>query len=216
MAQREQRSYGQYCGLARALDVVGDRWGLLVIRELLLGPRRYGELQAGLPGIASNLLANRLSQMEKDGLVARSLGEPRSGVRYALTPRGEALRETIEALIRWSTPLMVQGRAGQVVRAQWLAVALPALLGARPRRRIRVLLTTCGEDLLLTAGPRGVSVTSGRGEAADAEVIAEPELLLGLAAGRLDLGSAEQLGAAIKGDRPALTSVFHGASGPSP
>lgn len=216
MTQQEQRSYGQYCGLARALDVVGDRWGLLVIRELLLGPRRYGELQAGLPGIASNLLAKRLSRMEKDGLVARSLGQPRSGVRYALTPRGEALRETIDALIRWSTPLMVQGRAGQAVRAQWLAVALPALLGPHPRRRISVRLTTCGDDLLLAAGPGGVSATVGRGEAADAEIVAEPELILGLAAGLLDVGSAEQLGAAIKGDRPALTSLFHSASGPSP
>lgn len=209
--QPTRKSYGQYCGLARALDVVGDRWKLLIVRELLIGPRRFGELQAGLPGIATNLLANRLRQMEEDGLVGRSLGDLRAGVRYTLSPRGEGLREGIEALIRWSAPLMVSGRESQVVRPSWLVVALPGLLRARPRHRVHVAVTVCGEELLLTGDPKGIRVTLGRGEAVDAEIIADPEVILGLAAGALSLRSARQR-ATIRGDASALASVFESTS----
>ena len=76
------KSYGQYCGLARALDVIGDRWVLLIVRELLDGPRRYAELLDGLPGIATNLLVDRLRSMETSGLLARQ-----DDGRYALTSR---------------------------------------------------------------------------------------------------------------------------------
>src|SRR5216684_4431450 len=124
------RSYGQFCGLARALDVVGDRWSLLIVRELLLGPMRYGELVASLGGIATNLLADRLRSLESSGVIERRLGHM-SGVVYALTPWGSQLREAIEALIRWSTPLMVSGRDGDAFQPHWLAVALEALLRGR-------------------------------------------------------------------------------------
>lgn len=206
--QASRRSYGQFCGLARALDVVGDRWTLLVVRELLIGPRRFGALQQGLPGVASNLLAERLRQLEQDGVVARALGEPGTGTRYALTPRGAQLRDGVEALIRWSSPLMVSGRAGQEARASWLAVALPALLRTRPRRRSCASITTCGEDLLLEAGPNGVQVTVGRADSADAALVAEPEIILGLGAGALDLRAARRLGARVSGDVAALASIF--------
>ncbi len=80
------RSYGQYCGLARALDVVGNRWNLLIVRELLIGPARYRQLQAGLPGIATNLLAERLRELEEAGVIERQLDSDSNGVAYALTP----------------------------------------------------------------------------------------------------------------------------------
>src|SRR3989442_9660776 len=124
------RSYGQFCGLARALDVVGDRWSLLIVRELLPGQMRYGELLASLGGIATNLLAARLRSLESSGVIERRLGQS-SGVVYALTPWGSQLREAIEALIRWSTPLMASGRGGDAWQPPRLAVALKAL----PRRR---------------------------------------------------------------------------------
>src|SRR5687768_10280070 len=96
---RSRRSYRQFCGLARALDVVGDRWTLLIVRELLVGQRRFGDLQAGLPGIATNLLTKRLRQLEQDGLVARQLDDdPARGVGYVLTARGAELRNTIDGL----------------------------------------------------------------------------------------------------------------------
>src|SRR5919107_3516034 len=114
------RSYGQYCGLARSLDAIGDRWSLLLVRELLFGPLRYGELVASLGGIATNLLADRLRSLESCGVIERRLGET-SGVVYALTPWGSQLREAIEALIRWSNPLMISGPGGDAFQARWLA-----------------------------------------------------------------------------------------------
>ena len=90
---RRMRSYGQYCALARALDVIGDRWALLIVRELLDGPRRYNELLAGLPGVATNLLAERLRTLESSGVVESS-----ADGRYALTAWRIGLREPIYAL----------------------------------------------------------------------------------------------------------------------
>src|SRR5215218_994013 len=102
------RSYAQYCGLARSLDTIGDRWSLLIVRELLLGPLRYSQLKATLGGIATNLLADRLRSLETSGVIERQLGDP-GGVVYVLTPWGAQLREPVESLIRWSTPLMISG-----------------------------------------------------------------------------------------------------------
>src|SRR5687768_14679131 len=107
-----RRSYGQYCGLARALDVVGDRWNLLIVRQLLIGAARYGELLDGLPGLATNLLAERLRDLETAGVVERRLADEGNAIAYALTPWGAELREPVDALIRWSTPLMVRGPGG--------------------------------------------------------------------------------------------------------
>jgi DNA-binding HxlR family transcriptional regulator len=206
---RVRRIYGQYCGLARALDVVGDRWTLLVVRELLLHPRRFGELQAGLPGIATNLLTDRLRLLEHDGLVARRLGrEAGDGTSYALTSRGEDLRAVVEALIRWSAPLMISGRGRDRFRAEWLAVALPALVRARPSRPTRIGLQTCGEHLHLEAGPAGATVMLGPREPIDARLAAGPEIILALASGVLDVRGALQAGAKASGKRTALERAF--------
>ena len=91
-----RRSYDQYCGLARALDVLGERWTLLIIRNLLLGPQRYSDLIRGLPGITTNLLAKRLKEMEAQALIERG---PDDGSR--LTPVGASLEPAIHALGRW-------------------------------------------------------------------------------------------------------------------
>ena len=114
--RRPARSYGQYCGLARALDAVGDRWSLLIVRELLPGPMRYSELVASLGGIATNLLADRLRSLESSGVIERRPGQT-SGVVYALTPWGNQLRDAIDPLIRWSTPLMASGQGGDAFPA---------------------------------------------------------------------------------------------------
>ncbi|MGH3556807.1 MAG: winged helix-turn-helix transcriptional regulator, partial [Mycobacterium sp.] len=125
------RDYGQYCGLARALDVVGDRWNLLIVRQLLIGPARYGELRDGLSGIATNLLTDRLRDLETAGVIERRLSDDVNAITYALTPWGAQLREPINAFIRWSTPLMIRGPEGDDFRADGLLVALPALLAGR-------------------------------------------------------------------------------------
>src|SRR3954464_15345772 len=102
-----KRSYNQFCGLAKALDIVGERWTLLVVRNLLLGPRRYSDLLAELPGLTTNLLAKRLQDLEAAGLVERRDGRASNGaVTYALTERGLALDPVVNELGRWGGALM--------------------------------------------------------------------------------------------------------------
>src|SRR5579863_7087118 len=104
------RSYGQYCSVAKALDVVGDRWTLLIIRELLLqGPCRYTDLRNGLPGIATNLLAQRLRELEAAGVVAREDAPPPIATTlFKLTRRGRGLDGAISALGLWGAPLLAE------------------------------------------------------------------------------------------------------------
>ena len=122
------RSYRQHCGLARALDVVGERWTLLVVRELALGPRRYRDLLADLPGIGTNLLAARLRSLEAAGLVCRAV-DPDGAPGYALTDRGAALCPMLEGLALWGFALLDEEPAGAAVRASWVALSMQAQAG---------------------------------------------------------------------------------------
>ena len=111
------RSYDEYCAIAKSLDVVGDRWTLLIVRELSLrGACRYTDLRNGLPGIASNLLAERLRELEANGVVAREEAPPPIATTlYRLTPRGEQLRPVLMGLVRWGVPLMTEEKPGDAV-----------------------------------------------------------------------------------------------------
>lgn len=100
------RTYDDLCGIARALDVVGERWALLVIRELMLGPKRFTDLRAGLPGAGPDMLAARLRDLEAAGVVQRRTLEPPANARvYELTERGQALRPVLLELGRWGNAL---------------------------------------------------------------------------------------------------------------
>lgn len=102
-----KRSYNQYCAVARGLDVIGDRWTLLLVRELLLGPKRYGDLLAASPGIGTNLLADRLREMETHGLVERAtLPPPAGSTVYRLTGEGAELETVVRAIGRWGACCM--------------------------------------------------------------------------------------------------------------
>src|SRR5438105_11221306 len=128
------RSYGQYCAIAKSLDVVGDRWTLLIVRELALrGPSRYTDLRHGLPGIATNLLADRLRELESAGVIAREEAPPPIATTlFRLTPRGAELRPVLESLTRWGLPLMTDEKPQDAVRSHWLASALEMMLDAPP------------------------------------------------------------------------------------
>ncbi|GAA2830662.1 hypothetical protein GCM10010505_63030 [Kitasatospora aburaviensis] len=116
-----RRSYDQYCAVARALDAVGERWSLLIVRELLAGPRRYTDLHADLPGVSTDILAARLKQLEGEGLVLRRrLERPANATVYELTDRGAALRQVIEALGAWGLPSLGEQRPTDAVRAHWV------------------------------------------------------------------------------------------------
>lgn len=203
------RSYGQYCGLARALDLVGDRWNLLIVRQLLLGPARYSQLRDGLPGIATNLLSDRLRFLEEAGIVERRLSDDHNHVDYALTAWGSQLREPIEALIRWSTPLMVRGPQGDPFRDEWLLIALRALLAeAAPHRSANVGIHLDDHVIGLRATPTGVEVEpAADGQSFDAVVQAEPSVIVGLAAGALAFDEVADA-ITVDGDQRAVRAVF--------
>ena len=116
------RTYGQYCALAKALDVVGDRWTLLIVRELgLRGPCRYTDLRYGLPGIATNMLADRLREMEESGIVRREEAPPPVATPLVhLTERGVGLAPVLLALGHWGAEYMEERREGDEFRSHWL------------------------------------------------------------------------------------------------
>ncbi|WP_326807682.1 MULTISPECIES: helix-turn-helix domain-containing protein [unclassified Streptomyces] len=124
-ASRTRRSYDQFCAIARALDSVGDRWALLIVRELLAGPRRYTDLHADLPGVSTDVLASRLRLLESEGLAERRRQpRPASAYVYELTPRGSALLPVLSALAAWGGLALGKPRATDAVRAHWWAVPL--------------------------------------------------------------------------------------------
>src|ERR1700716_2515649 len=127
------RSYNEYCAVAKSLDVVGDRWTLLIVRELALqGARRYTDLRNGLPGIATNLLADRLRELEQAGVLSREEAPPPIATTlFHLTPRGEQLRPVLEDLTRWGLPLMTEQDPKDAVRSHWLPWALELMLAGR-------------------------------------------------------------------------------------
>lgn len=97
-----RRRYGQFCGIARALELVGERWALLIVRDLLGGPKRYTDLQKGLRTIPTNVLSSRLKEMEESGVIQREVApRPASGVVYDLTPYGRELEDVLLRLGRW-------------------------------------------------------------------------------------------------------------------
>ena len=175
-----QRSYKQICGLAQGLDLIGERWTLLVIRELLFGPKRFGALKEALPGISANLLSARLHSLANAGVVESvSLPPPAEGVSaYALTERGEGLREPVAALSLWGMDLLEpekQLAAGYTARAslyagtRMAAAQRDSTLDGLPR-----LTLSCevdGEQFVIAIDGRGSgSVRHGVADDADAEL----------------------------------------------
>lgn len=202
-------TYGQFCGVARALDVVGERWTLLLVRELLVAPRRFTDLRDGLPGIAPNLLSRRLTALQEAGVVERRLAD--RGTVYALTPWGEELRGVVRELVRWAARSMAGGPApDDAFRPEWLVVALDALLDdVRTPRPVRVAIHVEDWRGTLDAGPAGVRVVPGTPDErpVDATVSAPGPLLLGVAAGAVPVGTLTTAGL-VSGDPQAVQAVL--------
>jgi DNA-binding HxlR family transcriptional regulator len=119
------KTYGQYCGVARALELVGERWALLIVRDLLVGPKRYTDLRAGLPKIPTNVLATRLKELESAGLVERHVQpRPSGAIVYELTPYGLDLEPVVLALGRWGARSLGELRPGEIATADSLVMAL--------------------------------------------------------------------------------------------
>lgn len=121
----KRREVGQHCGLARALELVGERWALLIVRDLLVGPHRYTDLLNGLPGRPTNMLSTRLKELERAGIVERQVApSPQRGVLYTLTATGRALEPAIVALGRWGATQLGQPRQGEVVTPESVTMTL--------------------------------------------------------------------------------------------
>jgi len=123
-----EHRYQQFCGLARALDVAGDRWTLLIVRELVPGPRRFTDLIEGLPGVSRNLLAERLRALESDGIIARQeLPPPAARQGYELTDDGHDLAVAMAPLIAWGARRMSERDPTESFHPRWAAVGMTVL-----------------------------------------------------------------------------------------
>jgi len=198
------KRYGHYCGLARALDVVGERWSLLVVRELLEGPRRYGELLRGLPGIATNLLVERLRSLQADGVVERL-----DDGRYALTPWGEDLHEAVYALGRWAGPLMAKPRGNDHFRPSWMRhMVIARFEGVDPKRTDVIVELRCDDEPVTLISSAGrVHLVPGTSRSPDVVLAGAPEPVVGLLLGRIDRSEAEQQGVDASGDLRRLRGL---------
>jgi DNA-binding HxlR family transcriptional regulator len=169
------RDYGQYCGVTQALELVGERWALLIVRDLLVGPRRYGELATGLPRIPSNILAARLKELQAAGVIRRM---PRSRIIvYELTPYGRELEPVVLALGAWGFKAMRDPREEQIITPDSMTISLrtafqpqvaarlPATAYAAHVESAELLIRVDGATLNVTRGnaPADLAFAAGPG-----------------------------------------------------
>ncbi|MFI1220619.1 MULTISPECIES: winged helix-turn-helix transcriptional regulator [unclassified Streptomyces] len=196
-----RRSYDQFDATARALDSVGDRWTLLIVRELLGGPRRYTDLHADLPGVSTDVLASRLKDMEQTGLaLRRKLPPPSAASVYELTGRGHALRPVLAALAEWGAPALAERRPTDAVRAHWSALPLLGALGGLTQEGVIEVRLDEGEFHLHVGGgagavPPGAATYGevygyGPADRPDARIVLDAAVCLELAQGGATLAQA--------------------------
>ena len=204
------RSYDQYCAVARALDAVGDRWSLLIVRELILRGRcRYTDLRHGLPGIATNLLADRLRELEEAGVVVKvDAPPPVATTLYELTDRGRELGPVLQALGQWGSALMDGAREGDQFRSQWLAFPISRLVDNTPDAPpVTIQLRTGDEPMVVETANGRVGARAGTAERPDAVIAGPPDAVVGVLVGRIDLAKARRRGLRFEGDVAALDRI---------
>ena len=201
------RSYGQYCSVAKALDVVGDRWTLLIARELLLqGPCRYTDLKNGLPGIATNLLADRLDQLEAAGLVRREeAAPPVATTLFHLTEAGAELKPVLDALGAWGIRYMAQPAEDDEFRSHWFAFPVSLFLhDSEPDGpALSIELRTAGRPAVIEVSGGEVRTHLASTPSPDLVLDGSPRLILGLLSAHFTPAQAADLGLKITGD-PAI------------
>ncbi len=186
----KRRSYRQHCGIASALDVVGDRWTLLIVRELLyLGPRRFADLARSQPGLAPNLLTRRLRELEHAGILTRSaLPPPASATVYQLTARGRQLEPVLRALLRFGTPLLGDPRDLEELRTELPLQALRAVFRPEDAEGVDEVYEFRIDDLVMQARVVDGTMTLRHGapDPPDVIVTGDALTLADIAAARVD------------------------------
>lgn len=202
--------YAQFCPLARAAELLGERWTLLVVRELFTGPQRFSDLRRRLPGLSSSVLAERLAKLEDRGIARRhQLAPPAAATVYELDETGRALAPVMTELTRWGLRFLENLEPGDHYEPAWarLALTLFAVRGPAPARRfaIRIPDPHAGElHATVSGGPDGVHVTHAL-QPADAEIRADGLTLLALLAGRARAADLATAGAIeVTGDLASL------------
>jgi DNA-binding HxlR family transcriptional regulator len=207
------RGYHQHCALAHALDLIGERWTLLIVRELLPGPRRYGDLARGLVTVPTNVLAARLKDMEAQGLVAKRRLDPPAEqvVVYELTEEGQSLGDVVTALAAWGLRTLPGAPDGAAFRARWLIPVMDARFDADAAEGIEESyeLDLEGDE------PVHFTVSDGRGKAGtgpaqDPAVVlsADADTLLALADAQITIPEALGKGARIEGEPQAVQRMM--------
>lgn len=185
------KNHEQMCGLAVALDFVGDRWTLLIVRELLVTPRTFSELQSYLSGCSPNLLVSRLKEMIQRGLVCQKEETSKKRSLYHLTNEGLRLREAVESLVRWGGDLIPRQRGLIEKNPHWLELAIPALL--RPKlklgTRYKIQFLIDGHEFAVSANNFDLDVMRGKSENPEITLSVPYEKLLAVMSGYLPIKS---------------------------
>jgi DNA-binding HxlR family transcriptional regulator len=206
------RSYGEYCSIAKALDVVGDRWTLLIVRELIIrGGCRYTDLKDGLPGIATNLLADRIRELESAGLIRREDAPPPVATTlFHLTEAGAELLPVLNAIGRWGVRYMIEPADGDKFRGHWFAFPASFFLEDRDPDGPPVSIELRAADSPAVIEASGGSIRTRLGTAAAPDVVlsGEPRIILALFAGALSTAQAADLGLEIGGEARVLERVL--------
>jgi DNA-binding HxlR family transcriptional regulator/putative sterol carrier protein len=202
------RTYGDGCAIARALDVVGERWALLIVRELVLGPKRYTDLRRGLPNASPNVLSERLRELERAGVVRRRKLPPPAGSRvYELTDWGLGLEEIVISLGRWAARSPTPPGDAPIVSADSIILALRALFDSRAAHGLRARYELrLGEDRFrIDVGDEVLEAVRGGADGADATIDTDPDTLGAVLWGDLSLTDAQRSGKlTVEGDKAAV------------
>lgn len=165
-----QTRYPQFCALARAAEIVGERWTLLIVRELLLGPKRFGDLVDRLSGVSPTVLTGRLNALIESGVARRAkLPAPFNAQTYELTPLGLALKPTIRELIRWGGHFLFPARPDDAFEPDWVLLALDAIARGTPTPALTIVLRVAqggkSASFIVQGGPQGTTLGRGEGPA---------------------------------------------------
>lgn len=203
-----KRTYGDACGVARALDIVGERWALMVVRELLLGPKRFTDIRGGLPHLSPDVLAQRLRELEQAGLVQRrTLPPPAASQVYELTGRGAALEPVLIALGRWGGANAAPPAEGVGMSLDSHVVSLRTLFDPDLAEGFCASLALRLDDqsFRVEVADGALEVVRGEPSAPDATVKTDPPTFLDLIRGRRELREALGEGEIeVEGDRQVV------------